>query len=181
MPVCRHSEADLAMQAISLGRPEDWEQGVGRTKKDGPEWLSALHGWDQEKEMKATTTIHSGRWEFSRRQLSPYHHAMQKMGILKARICNLGQWRQSHHLSSMRPNQSRFNSYKKLATKNRKKSCASLTQWKKNTTTRLQDAWQRKTSRRTKKQTSGSILQKRKRKSSAHLCSSIAAIACSVL
>ena len=51
------------------------------------------------------------------------------MGILKAIIWDLGQWRQSHHLSSTRPSQSRFNSFKKLATNNRKNG-ASLAQCK---------------------------------------------------
>ena len=81
-PVCRHSEADPARQEISLGRPEDWEQRGGRRKKNGPEWLTVLHGWDNEKQegkhhyamhkmgiiKKATTTMHSRRWESWREQ-----------------------------------------------------------------------------------------------------------------
>ena len=81
-PVCPHSEADPARQAISLGRPKDWEQGVGRRKKDGPEWLTGFHGWDKEEQEgnhhhamqkigileKATTTMHSRRWESWRQQ-----------------------------------------------------------------------------------------------------------------
>ena len=62
--VCRRKTENkpcMVRQAISLGRPEDWEQGIGRRKKDG----TVLHGWDKEK------------------QEVNHHHAMQKMGILK--------------------------------------------------------------------------------------------------
>ena len=82
---------------------------------------------------------------------------MQKMGILKATIWDLGKWRQSHLLSSMRPFQSRFNSFMKLATNYRKKG-ASLALCK-ITTAGLQDAWQRFISVRPNR-TSASILEK---------------------
>ena len=49
-PLCRQSEADRARQAVSLCRPEDWEQGVGRRKKDGPEWLTVLMAEKKEKQ-----------------------------------------------------------------------------------------------------------------------------------
>ena len=115
-PVCRHGEAGLARQAISLGRPEDWEQGVGRRKKDGPEWLTVLHGWDKTRQ-PPPCTAKDGKPEEGN-----HHHAGKKMGILKATICNLGQWRQSHLLS--RPSQSIFNSFMKLATNYRKKGAS---------------------------------------------------------
>ena len=89
---------------------------------------------------------------------------MQKIGILKATICDLGQWRQSHHPSSTRPSQSRFNSFMKLATNYRKKgSSLALCKIHYNQTT---GCLAKVHSMSDQRRTSGSILQKRERENS---------------
>ena len=154
-PVCRHGEAGPARQAISLGRPEDWEQGVGIKKKDGPEWLTVLHGWDKREArgQSPPCTAEDGKPE--RRQSPP---CIAEDGNLEGNNLRL----RTMETEPSAEQYETFNldstpSWNWLPTTRRK---VQVWHYAKYTTTGLHDAWQRFIPRQTQWRTSESILEK---------------------